>query len=724
MGAIQWVAVLALGLSFGIASPLMAQGGSPKSTPADQTTQTWQVYDGQAAGDHYSSLAQINRRNVKDLAVAWKFDSGERGGLETSPIIVGRVLYACTPKNSVIALDGASGKQVWRFDSGLLGRAPSRGVAYWTDGRASRIFAGFKNYLYALDSTTGKLVPGFGEHGRIDLRKGLRGNDYLRQSVSLTSPGIIYKDLIIVGGANPETHPSPPGDIRAFDTRTGALRWTFHTIPRPGEFGYDTWPKDAWKNAGAANNWAGMSLDAKRGIVYVPTGSAVFDFYGGDRVGDDLFADTLLALDAQTGKRLWHFQGVRHDLWDRDFPAPPALVTLRRDGKLVDAVAQTTKSGFVYVFDRSTGKPLFPIKESSYPASSVPGEVASPTQPLPTSPLPFTRQRVTEDMLTTRTPEAHAWALKQFNTLISGGQFTPPSVDKLTLDMPGFAGGAEWGGPAVDPATGVIYINANDTAWLIGVTVPPPPGSLGEKIYQGQCSGCHGRSRSGSPPSIPSLVGIEGLLSDQEIADTIRQGKGRMPPFNSLNEAEIEAVTRYISKAPQQLQHVPEAKAAIAATTGAASLKSGSAREDEMPYNTIGFRRFLDPEDYPAIVPPWGTLSAIDLNTGNYLWKIPFGEYPELAAKGMRNTGSDNYGGPIVTAGGLVFIGATVFDQKFHAFDSRTGELLWEAELPFSGLATPATYMVDGKQYVVIASGGGQTSRKPSGGAYISFALP
>ncbi len=328
--------------------------------------------------------------------------------------------------------------------------------------------------------------------------------------VALTSPGSIYKDLIIVGGSNPETHPAPPGDIRAFDVRTGALRWTFHTIPRPGEFGYDTWPKDAWKNAGAANNWAGMTVDTRRGIVYVPTGSAVFDFYGGDRIGNDLFADSLIALDAETGKRIWHFQGVHHDLWDRDFPAPPALVTVTRDGQRVDAVAQTTKSGFLYVFDRTTGKPLFPIVESAYPASNVPGEVASPTQPLPTAPAPYTQQSTTEDTLTNRTPEAHAWAVKQFKTMIGGGQFIPPSVDKLTIDMPGFAGGGEWGGTAVDPTTGVLYVNANDTAWLVGLTVPPPPGSLGERVYQNQCSGCHGINRAGSPPAIPALVGHRG----------------------------------------------------------------------------------------------------------------------------------------------------------------------------------------------------------------------
>jgi len=718
MGKLRAVVAIALGLGAG---SFTAYGSGAPAAPKEQVTQDWPMYGGHD-GTHYSNLSQINRGNVKNLVVAWKYDTGEKGGLEVNPIIVGRVLYACAPAGSVIALDAATGKLLWKFAPAVPGRVLTRGVSYWTDGHESRIFAGFRNYVYAIDAATGKGIPSFGENGRIDLRKGLRGN-YLENTVALTTPGSVYKDLIIVGGSNPETHPAPPGDIRAFDVHTGAVRWTFHTIPHPGEFGYDTWPKEAWKDAGAANNWAGMSVDTKRGIVYVPTGSAVFDFYGGDRIGNDLFADTLLALDAETGKRIWHFQGVHHDLWDRDFVAPPGLLTVTRDGKRIDAVSQTTKSGFVYLFDRSTGTPLFPIKESPYPTSNVPGEVTSPTQPLPTAPAPYTQQSTTIDTLTQRTPEAHAWAVKQFSTMIGGGQFVPPSVDKLTVDMPGFAGGGEWGGTAVDPE-GVLYVNANDTAWLVGLTVPPPPGSLGERVYQAQCSSCHGINRAGSPPSIPALRGIEGILTDEEVAATIRQGRGRMPAFSSLSDDEVKALVRYLTRAPQQQGPPrPVVKAAAPAEPVAAEGASEQAKND-MPYRTIAFRRFTDPEGYPATAPPWGTLSAIDMNTGKYLWKIPFGEYPELVAKGMAATGSDNYGGPVVTSGGLLFIGASVFDQKFHAYDKDTGKLLWETELPFSGLATPATYMVDGKQYVAIAAGGGQSSRKPSGGVYVAFALP
>src|ERR1700691_3278666 len=373
-------AAVALGFGLLIASSFMAYGVAGAAAPA----QDWPAYGGQD-GTHYSALSQINRDNVKKLAVAWKYDTGEKGGIEANPIIVGKILYATTPRRSVIALDAASGKLIWRFEFDLPGQVLTRGVSYWSDGQQSRIFAGARNYLYALDATTGKVIPSFGENGRIDLRKGLR-EPYQQQSVELTTPGSIYKDLIIVGGSNPETHPAPPGDIRAFDVHTGALRWTFHTIPRPGEFGADTWPSGAWQSAGAANNWAGMSLDAERGIVYAPTGSAVFDFYGGDRLGNDLFADTLLALDANTGKLLWYFQGVHHDIWDRDFPAPPMLVTIRRGKENIPAIAQTSKQGYLYLFNRVTGKPLYPIEERSYPASTVPGEVAASHQPLPTAP--------------------------------------------------------------------------------------------------------------------------------------------------------------------------------------------------------------------------------------------------------------------------------------------------------------------------------------------------
>lgn len=737
--------------------------------------------------------------------MAWTYDAGEEGGLETSPIVVGRVLYAYTATQKVVALDAATGKLIWQFDSGIHGKNPIRGLTYWSDGRESRIFAPVTNFLYALDARTGKPIENFAEGGRIDLRKDLRG-DYRLQSVQMTSPGIVYKDLIIVGGRNPETHPSPPGDIRAFDVRTGALRWRFHTIPHPGEFGYETWPKDAWKDAGAANNWAGMALDEERGIVYVPTGSPVFDFYGADRVGDDLFANCLIALNAQTGERIWHFQGVHHDIWDRDFPSPPALVTIERDGQKVDAVAEPTKHGFLFLFERTTGKPLFPIEERQFPASQVPGEVTSPTQPIPLAPEPFARQLLTEELLTQRTPEAHAWAEKEFGTYLSAGQFVPTALDKETVVFPCFLGGAEWGGPAVDPRRGVIFINSNEAACVVALTENKPARSTGERTYHNQCSICHSDDRRGSPPTYPSLVDVGKRLTSPEIEATITQGKGRMPAFPNLQGDYLQALIKYVSSddaSKVKAEAKPPGPTSAAPLTGASLYQSkcaachGQQREGKpsvfpalidvnkrlsieeiqdritrgkgqmpsfsgltaaqvgslvtflstssssadvdpdhdaiysstvdgapMKYRITGSRDFLDPDGYPAIKPPWGTLNAIDLNTGRYLWKIPLGEYPGLAAKGLANTGSENYGGPIVTAGDVLFIGATVFDRKARAFDSRTGKLLWSTVLPHSSIATPATYMVDGKQYVVFTAGGGKDPKASSGSVYVAFALP
>ena len=788
-----------------VASTCVCQSKDAKSNAgpknAGPSHVDWSAYNGGIDGDHYSPLSQIHRGNVKHLSQAWVFDTGDRGGIQTNPLVVGGTLYAFTPTQKVIALDAATGQLKWKFDSGAGGTQPARGFAWWTGGGEARLFAGIMNFLYCLDPATGKPIPSFGENGRIDLRKGLR-EPWQEQSIVLTTPGIIYKDLIIVGGRNPETHPAPPGDVRAFNVRTGELAWVFHTIPRPGEPGYETWPADAWKTAGAANNWAGMTLDASRGILFVPTGSAVFDFYGGDRVGNDLYADCELALDAATGKRLWHFQGVHHDIWDRDFSSPPALFTFMRNGKMVSALAQTSKQGHIYVFDRETGKPLYPITERPNPASTVPGEVASPTQPLPEVPQPFARQRLTEDMLTTRTPEAHAWAVKEFQTLRSEGQFLPFAVGQQTVVFPGFDGGGEWGGPAVDPRTNILYVNSNEMAWTGGLTPAKRSGSPGELVYESQCAMCHGPERAGAPPAFPSLVDIAKRLAPDKIADTVQHGKGRMPSFPNIDDARLTALLDFLrtdvdaarskelatvdaakiaalapANAPgaaiyrqrcaachgQQQQGVPPAipmligvgnRLSVAQVADVIHKGKGKmpgrpefvgpdldallaylsvddhamsaieATEPADAYTFTGYRKFLDPDGYPAIAPPWGTLNAIDLTTGKYLWEIPLGEYPELAKDGLTNTGSENYGGPIVTAGGVLFIGATIFDRKFRAFDSRTGNLLWESQLPYSGVATPATYMVGGRQFVVIAASGARAAKGPQGGAYVAFALP
>jgi glucose dehydrogenase len=668
----------------------------------------WPAYGGGPEQIRYSSLRQINTTNVRQLTVAWTYDSAESGGLQTQPIVAGGALYAYTPTHKTFAVRAGTGEHLWTFDPGIVGRGANRGVMYWSSGTDARVYAAVDQYLYGLDARTGKPIATFGDNGRIDLRLNL-DRDPQGQNVRLTSPGVVYKDLLIVGGRVGEGLPSSPGHIRAYDAKTGALRWTFHTIPQPGEPGSETWGKESWTHNGGANSWAGMALDEARGIVYVPTGSAAADFYGADRPGDNLYANCLLALNAETGQRIWHFQVVRHDLWDRDLPSPPSLVRLRQNGRTLDAVVQTTKHGFVFVFDRTNGTPVFPVEYRKYPPSDVPGEAAADTQPLPTRPKPFARQLLTADMLTKRTPEAHKWAVEAFSKF-RNGPFVPFAAGQDTVIFPGYDGGAEWGGSAVDPETGILYVNANDIAWT-GALAPMAAGRDGAALYLQHCAACHRDDRAGTPPAIPTLVGIGARRSRDELAEIIRKGAGRMPGFPTLSQDAVNAIVQYMLTADAGPATAPAVPPSDPAASG--------------QFRFTGYNKFLDPDGYPAVAPPWGTLSAINLNTAEYAWQIPLGEYPELVAKGIRNTGSENYGGPIVTAGGLVFIGATNFDKKFRALDKRTGKLLWETMLPFAGNATPATYDVDGRQFVVIAAGGGKGGRgSTSGGVYVAFALP
>jgi quinoprotein glucose dehydrogenase len=725
-------------LSLALCVAVIAGPGGDKN-PDPKARHDWPVYGGTTENNHFSPLNQINRNNVQQLQVAWTYDTGESGGLQSSPLVVDGVLYGLTPSEKVFALNAATGNLLWKFDSGIKGTQPDRGLAYWAEEpkpskkdfephdseshdsespKKARILVAVMNFVYALDAATGQPITSFGKEGRIDLREDL-GRDPAEQSIYLTTPAVIYKDLMIVGGRESETLPASPGDVRAYDVRSGKLRWSFHTIPHPGEFGENTWPKGAWKTSGAANNWAGMTVDVARGVVYAPTGSAAFDFYGADRVGDDLFANTLLALNAETGERIWHFQGVKHDLWDRDFPAPPVLLTVNRDGKKVDAVAQTTKQGFVFLFDRANGAPLFPIECRKYPPSDVPGEVAAQQQCLPTKPAPFARQLLTENLLSDRTPEVHQWALEKFRGFRSEGQFVPFGVGKDTVIFPGFDGGAEWGGAAADPDTGILYVNANEMAWT-GALAENSAEDTPQALYLSQCAVCHGEKLVGSPPAIPALVGVGQRMSSAEVAATIKNGKGRMPGFANLENDSDRwyGLLSYVmsggaAESGKKESGKKEGRNEMASSGAPAAMK----------YHFTGYHRFLDPEGYPAIAPPWGTLNAIDLNTGEFLWKIPLGEYPDLAAKGQKNTGSENYGGPVVTAGGVVFIGATNYDKQFRAFDKTTGALLWETTLPFSANTTPAVYEVDGQEMVAIAAGGGKDPKSKSGGVYVAFAL-
>lgn len=711
------VAVFCLGVFLASCSDKEPAGDEPAaSKPAAFAASDWPAYGGQNDGNRYSTLEQINRDNVAELTPAWQFDMDNPEAPQTQPIVVDGVMYGFTPTLEVIALNGASGELLWSF-SGPDGPSdfagPSRGLSMWKQGDEAILFAGIVDKLYALDPANGQPIAGFGDDGVLDLRTGLPG-DTSRFYISLASPGVIFRDSIIVGFRTGENPPAAPGDIRAFDVRTGELVWSFRTIPAAGELGADTWPDNARELQGGANAWAGFALDEKRGIVYAPTGSAVPDFFGGDREGDNLFANSLLALDATTGERIWHFQAIRHDIWDRDFPSPPSLVTVQRDGQAIDAVAQPSKQGYMYLFNRETGESLFPIEEFEVPPSPIPEERAATIQRLPTSPEPFARQTLTADMLTTRSPELNEWAREVFGTFLSAGEFTPFRTDQPVVLIPGFDGGAEWGGSAIDPDKGIIYTNSNDIAWTGQLAASPDGMGFVEALYQAQCAVCHGIDMQGAPPEFPSLTAAAETLSADEIENIIRNGVGRMPGFPAFAPEAVAGLTDLVLN--------PESAGPSSIEEG--SVPSASDEGSAVPYRFTGYHRFFDPDGYPAVAPPWGTLNAIDLNTGEYLWKVPLGEHPELKAEGMENTGSENYGGPVLTASGLLFIGATLFDQKMRAFDAATGELLWEYKMPYSGMATPAVYMVDGKQYIVILTSNARNPKGEQGSAYIAFALP
>ncbi len=666
---------------------------------AQGRTVDWPVYGGNSDNTHYSTLSQITPANVSKLQVAWTHDTKDAfpgSEMQSNPIVVNGVMYALSPKQRLLALDAATGRELWSFDptngnwSGPRIRA--RGVVVHN----GRVYFNYRFRLYSIDAKTGLKVAGWGnDSGWVDLREGL-GRPAEGLSVSASTPGTVYKDVLIVGTNMPEALPSAPGDIRAYDLKTGAIKWAFHTIPHPGEFGHDTWSPDAWKIAGGANAWSGITVDHQRGLVFFATGSAASDFYGANRLGDNLFANSVVALDGNTGKRVWHFQVLKHDLWDRDLPAPPALVTVTRGGQRVDAVAQITKTGHVYLFEREKGTPLFPIEWRQMPKSDLPGEIAADSQPFPTLPPPFARQQLTEADLTRRTPEAYAAALKTFLANPTPHPFSPPSLGGRII-FPGVDGGGEYGGPAFDPETGLLYVNSNEMAWIIRM-VPRDDKS----VFGAACAQCHGEKDS---PQAPTLTGIGSKRTRDQILKVIREGTGKMPAFQTVLDAgTITDLTNYLM-------------------TGRDIAGTAATNPFFLKYRNTGYDIFLDHEGYPGIAPPWGTLNAIDLNAGAIKWTIPFGEYPKLVAQGLKNTGSDNYGGAIVTQNGLLLIGATTYDNKFRAFDKATGTLLFEYVLPAASMGTPSTYMVNGKQYVVIAAGGGK-NEAPSGGTYVAFALP
>jgi len=672
----------------------------PLTNAAEPAGADWPHYLGNKGRTLYSSLDQIHRGNVAKLERAWVFETGHRAEYQANNLIIDGVLYTPTQRREVVALNAATGERLWLWDPAAeragAGRARQRGLVFWQNetGGEKRIFTGVNNFLFAIDPDTGKTIDSFGDKGSIPLGSGLN------------TPGVVYQDLLILGGVG------GVGTVRAFDVRSGERRWLFNLIPRPGEFGHDTWPPEAYKTATGLMPWPGQSLDEKRGIVYVSTKTAEPDFYGGARHGKNLFANCVLALDAKTGKRLWHFQTVHHDLLDKDLPCPPVLLTVTHEGKKIDAVAQGSKPGLLYVFDRVTGEPLWPIEERPVPASTLVGEQAWPTQPFPRKPPPLMRQSplmrqfYTEADASDISPESHQMTLDRIKASPNFGPFPAPSL-KETVMFPGYDGGMEWGGGATDP-NGIYYVNVNEMPWLLQmVETKRPDGSpllKGQRDYMVHCAACHGLDLKGNAAAgFPGLADVLKRKTREQIDTITRDGAGRMPPYKHLGDAKRNAILDYVLN--------PKAAA------------PEKAAADKNPgYAFTGFRRWLDGEGYPAIKPPWGTLNAVDLNTGEIKWTVRLGEYPELTERGIPPTGTENYGGPVVTAGGLIFIGASA-DETFRAFDKDTGKILWRAELPFTGNATPSTYMVDGRQYVVISAGGGKSGR-PAGGSLVAFALP
>jgi quinoprotein glucose dehydrogenase len=699
---------------------------------------SWGTYKSDAASSSYAALRQINKNNVKQLKLAWTFlpeDAAEGSrfnGSQCNPIVINDVMYTASARHRIYAINATTGKKIWGFDPyyGGKGGGSFRGVTYWEDGNDKRIlFTGGDN-LFALNAETGLPIMAFGDSGKVSMNVGIRDNPK-RISIKPTSPGIIYKDLIIIGNEVSELYGAQPGYVRAYNVRNGMLVWTFHTIPLPGEIGYETWPKDAWKYSGGANDWGGMSVDEKRGMVFLATGSPAYDFYGADRKGKNLFGNCVIALDAATGKYIWHFQTIHHDLWDYDLPAPPNLVTVTRNGKKIDAVAQCSKIGFLYVFNRETGEPLFPIEERPVPQSDVPGEETWPTQPYPVKLKPYARQLLTENDLADYSPESHDSLVALFRRSRYEGLFTPPSV-KGSINFPGTIGGSEWGGAAYDPESELIFLKSNESPEIDllmkidnkRLSQKDDSKANGKDLYDTYCAACHKADRSGLEPLYPSLVGVKNRMTEDQALLRVREGGGKMPPFARILNGKEKAIVDFLFDKRDRKNSQQEADLTEIQNNLSSNIDAGGSnhRKDTATIylNTVAYSQMQDMEGRPAIKPPWGTLNAINLSTGEYAWTVPAGNDEKLQKKGQPLTGSEGSPGPIVTAGGLVFLGGGQ-DKKFSAYDKDTGKLLWEYALPSFSSSTPCTFMSNGKQYIAVSVAGDKES---NAGRIITFALP
>lgn len=681
--------------------------------PVKEDYLQWETYRGSKDAAQFSGLKQINRENVHLLEPAWEFhtgDSGPRTPMECNPIVIGETMYITSPQLDLIALNAADGSQLWRFSSSAYneGAGVNRGVTYFDDGRDGRIFMSAGPYLFAVNARNGELIAGFADQGKLDLRENL-GKDPAQLSIALSTPGVIYGNLLIIGSSTGEGYDASPGHIRAYDAHTGEFTWIFHTLPQEGEFGYDTWEWLEGENYGGTNNWGGMSLDEEKGWVFVATGSPTYDFYGGNRLGENLFGNCIIALDAKTGERKWHYQAVTHDLWDYDLPCAPTLVTLPINGKETKALVQPTKMGELIMLDRYTGKPLLQVEERAVPPSHVPGERAHPTQKFNQG-IRLVPQGLDSTYLTNISDEANAYAKAEFKKYRNEGMYTPPSIEG-TLTMPATRGGSLWGGVSYDADNNIIYANANELAMILQLRrVADTRESEGSEIsgyhtYMLNCSNCHGADRKGMADAYPSLIGLDRRYGEPEIKRIIRGGKGVMPAFTQFDEAQLSALVEFLVSGKEP--------ASDDLATRMASDK----------YVMTGFRIFMDQEGFPASKPPWGTLNAVDLNTLSIKWKVPLGDYPALVERGITGNGTQNFGGCVATAGGLVFVGGSA-DEMFRAFDAETGEVLWSYKLPAGGYAVPSVYKVGGRQYVVIAAGGANRIGTPSGDSFVAFALP